>query len=109
MNITKEVGKYLKEYFVEYVAFDLHAKNLDELEGEMRDKCFVEMSNLFDDAMDEFDVGDIIDEVEDYLNDNIKDLLFQRHEKLCDYKIENQIDGEIKKLEALKNKIREME
>jgi len=109
MNITEEVGKYLKEYFVEYVAFDLHAKNLDELEGEMRDKCFVEMSNLFDDAMDEFDVGDIIDEVEDFINDDIKDLLFQSYGECGDYKEKKEIDEKIKKLEALKNKIWEME
>ena len=108
MNITEEIGKYLKEYAVQ-LSIDGILGNTDfsRTEGEMRDHCYNEIGNLFDDAMNEFTLSDVIDDACEELKQEIKNLLYERTGDECTD--EDAIDEEIGKLERQIARLKELE
>ena len=107
INITEEVGKYLKTTFVYCLTegiIDLKGNYIKELEGEKRDRCFTSMEELFDDAIEEFDVSDAIDDAIEKLKGQIKDLLYEEYgdEGMDSLDIDREIDSREEKIKRLK-------
>ena len=108
MNITEEVSKYLREYAVKlFTDKVLDVTDFCRTEGKIRDYCYSEISDVFDDAMDEFTLSEIIDDACEKLVQEIKDLLYERTgDECCN---EDEIDREIWKLEIRIQKLKELD
>lgn len=107
MNITEELGKYLKDFAKDYFVQNPEILEDSDKEGRMRDICYTEIGELFDDAMGEFCLEKIIEDIIEEKVQEIKDLLYEM--PLRDYKEQNIMDEKIGKLEKEIEKLRDLE
>ena len=109
MNITEGLSEYLKG-FATGVLLSMTIEEGDtdnDIYGVIRDQCYAETDEVFDDAMQEFNMSDVIDNAIELLTQSIKDLLYERTgNECCD---EDRIDEEIGKLERQIAKLKELD
>jgi len=108
INITEEVGNYLKTTFAYCLAEGIIDLDSANIEGIRRDRCFMAIEELFDDAIDEFDVSDAIDDAIEELRNQIKDLLYEEYSDegmdFCDIDLAiNLREEKIKKLKEIQD------
>ena len=108
MNITEELGKHLREFATELlVDKDIEIEDFCRTEGNIRDYCYNETCEIFDDAMDEFTLSEVIDDAIEVIRQKIKDYLYERTEDVCCN--EDEIDKEIDKLEKQMKRLEELD
>lgn len=109
MDITEGLSEYLKGFATD-VLLGMAVEEKDtnnDIYGVIRDQCYAETDEVFDDAMQEFDMSDVIDNAIELLTQSIKDLLYERTgDECCD---EDEIDEEIGKLERQIQRLKELD